>query len=458
MIRFSELTLIEPLQRGLAEVDYAEMTPVQAASLPAILAGRDVVAQAKTGSGKTAAFALGLLSSLDAAAVQLQGLVLCPTRELADQVSREIRRLARFVPNVKVLTLCGGVPLRPHLASLAHEPHVVVGTPGRILDLIERDALPLAAVKVLVLDEADRMLDMGFADAIGDIIDKTPQRRQTLLFSATMPDPIREFSRRFQREPLDVTVAGNAGDTLIEQIFFEVDAERKTEALAALLLQYRPESAVVFCNTRQDVRAVAAGLADRNFSVLALHGELDQREREEMLVRFANRSCTVLVASDVAARGLDINELPMVINFDIAADADTHLHRIGRTGRAGRRGVALSLCSPREMRRANAIEDQLGQPLQWGKLPLSSSDAKPFLAPFVTLAVDAGRQDKLRPGDLLGALTGDAGLPGEAIGKIDVFPTRTYFAIARDWHDKAVQRLRGGKIKGRAFRIRRISG
>lgn len=458
MTQFSELTLIEPLQRGLAEVEYLEMTPVQAASLPAILAGRDVVAQAKTGSGKTAAFALGLLSALDAAAVKLQGLVLCPTRELADQVSREIRRLARFVPNVKVLTLCGGVPLRPHLASLAHEPHIVVGTPGRILELIERGAVPLGALKVLVLDEADRMLDMGFADAIRDIIDKTPQQRQTLLFSATMPDPIRAFSRQFQHQPLDVTVASDANEESIEQTFFEVSPDRKIDALATLLLEYRPESAVVFCNTRQDVRGVTQELVDRQFSVLALHGELDQREREEMLVRFANRSCSVLVASDVAARGLDIQELPMVINFDIASDADTHLHRIGRTGRAGRRGIALSLCTPREMTRANVIEDRLGQPLHWDELPEPTHADEPLLASFVTLAVDAGRQDKLRPGDLLGALTGDAGLPGDAVGKIDVFPTRTYVAIARKWHEKAIQRLRAGKIKGRTFRIRRISG
>jgi ATP-independent RNA helicase DbpA len=456
MTAFTELTLIEPLQRGLAEVGYAEMTPVQAASLPSILAGRDVVAQAQTGSGKTAAFALGLLSTLDASAVQLQGLVLCPTRELADQVSREIRRLARFIPNVKVLTLCGGVPLRPHLASLAHEPHIVVGTPGRILELLEKQALPLNAVKVLVLDEADRMLDMGFADDIGSIVQAIPPERQTLLFSATIPQSIREISEQFQRDAIDVTVPTAAEETLIEQTFFEIDPESKLTALETLLLHYRPESAVVFCNTRNEVRSVAEELATRGFSVLALHGELDQREREEMLVRFVNRSCTVLVASDVAARGLDIAELPMVINFDIASDADTHLHRIGRTGRAGRRGLALSLCSPRESNRANVIEDRLGSRLNWKPLPPRSAAAAPLAAPFVTLAIDAGRQDKLRPGDLLGALTGDAGLPASAVGKIDVFPTRTYVAIERASHVRAMQRLRAGKIKGRTFRIRRI--
>ncbi len=454
---FSGLNLGEPLRRSLGEIGYSQMTPVQAASLPLILAGRDVVAQAQTGSGKTAAFALGLLSILDADAVRLQGLVLCPTRELADQVSREIRRLGRWIPNVKVLTLCGGVPLRPHLASLAHEPHIVVGTPGRVLELIEKKALPLQAVKALVLDEADRMLDMGFADAIGEIIAQAPQRRQTLMFSATIPDSIRAISRQFQSDPADVTVDGAAAENnSIEQIFFEVDPDQKLESLADLLLEYQPESAVVFCNTRQDVRLVAEALDGRGFSVLALHGELEQRDREEMLVQFSNKSCNILVASDVAARGLDIRELAMVINFDIASDADTHLHRIGRTGRAGRSGIALSLCSPAEIRRANAIEDRQGGSIRWQKIPASTPSRKPLIPPFVTLAVDAGRQDKLRPGDLLGGLTGHAGLPGAAVGKIDVFPTRTYVAVVRAWHEKALQRLRAGKIKGRTFRIRRI--
>src|ERR1700730_12298995 len=337
MTEFSALALIDPLQRGLKEVGYGQMTPVQASSLPAILAGRDVVAQARTGSGKTAAFALGLLSALDASS-KLHGLGPVPTRELADQVSREIRRLARFIPNVKVLTLCGGVPLRPHLASLSHEPHIVVGTPGRILELIQKEALPLKAIKVLVLDEADRMLDMGFADDLRSILEATPTQRQTLLFSATIPQSIREISRDLQLDPLDITLHSEPGETTIEQIFFKVEEEQKLEVLEALLLQYRPESAVVFCNTRQSVRAVAGELAADDFAVLALHGELDQREREEMLVRFANRSCTVLIASDVPGRGLDITELAMVINFDIAANPDTHLHRIGRTGRSGRRG------------------------------------------------------------------------------------------------------------------------
>ncbi len=455
MTNFSALNLSPLLQRALAEIDYDQMTPVQEAALPPILAGQDVVAQARTGSGKTAAFALGMLSRLDVTQVRLQGLVLCPTRELADQVSREIRRLARFIPNVKVLTLCGGVPLRPHLASLAHEPHIVVGTPGRILELVQRGALPLGAVDVMVLDEADRMLDMGFADDLHSIIEATPSRRQTLMFSATIPESIREISGQFQRDAVHVTVADAGDESPIAQTFFEVHPGQKIDALEALLLEYRPESAVVFCNTRQEVRAVAEALDARGFAVLALHGELDQRDREEMLVRFANRSCTVLVASDVAARGLDIADLPMVISYDLASDADTHLHRIGRTGRAGREGIALSLCAPRDMNRVNAIQERLGHRVHWEKLPVPE-DRSALLAANLTLAIDAGKQDKLRPGDVLGALTGDAGLSADAVGKIDVFPTRTYVAIARESYDKALHRLRGGKIKGRTFRVRKI--
>jgi ATP-independent RNA helicase DbpA len=452
---FSELNLPPALAQGLTDVDYTDMTPVQAASLPTILAGGDVIAQAHTGSGKTAAFALGLLAALDTGFSTVQGLVLCPTRELADQVSREIRRLARAIPNVKIMTLCGGVSLRPQLASLKHLPHIVVGTPGRIQDLMERQVLPLDTVKVLVLDEADRMLDMGFADTIELVVGAVPSARQTLLFSATIPAEIRAISRRLQREPLDVSIEDADTRPHIEQLFFKVEQDQKLLALRALLLHYKPESAVVFCNTRHEVRAVETYLAQNDFPVLALHGELEQREREEMLVRFANRSCTVLVASDVAARGLDIADLALVVNYELAGDADTHLHRVGRTGRAGRSGLALSLCSSREAGRLRSLADASEEALQWGTLPTASG--RPTPAPFVTLVIDAGRQDKLRPGDLLGALTGSAALPSSAVGKIDVFATRTYVAIARDAVAQARSGLRAGKIKGRNFRVRDLA-
>jgi len=453
---FSALALQAPLLQAVEALGYTGMTEVQTGSLPPMLEGKDVIAQAKTGSGKTAAFGLGLLSRLDAGQTRVQALVLCPTRELADQVSKELRRLARFIPNIKVLTLCGGIPLRPQIASLVHEPHIVVGTPGRIQELLDKGHLKFDALKVLVLDEADRMLDMGFADAIADVVKQTPKDRQTLLFSATFPDGIRTISKKMQRAPVEITVQSRLGDAEIEQMFYEVEPARKVDALAVLLTSHRPESTLVFCNTKRDTQDVADQLAQRGFSVLALNGDLEQRDRDEVLVRFANRSCSVLVATDVAARGLDIKDMPAVISYELPSDPDVHVHRIGRTGRAGQKGLALSLVSSREVGRVPAIEMAQGSAAQWGRLNLSMSERlKPLEAPMVTLIIDGGRQDKLRPGDVLGALTGDAGLTADAVGKIDTFATRTYVAVQRNHAQKAMERLRAGRIKGRSFRVRK---
>ena len=455
MTEFTSLALSTELQQALDVLEYTQMTPVQAASLPPILAGRDVIAQARTGSGKTAAFGLGLLSRLAPEAVQVQALVLCPTRELADQVGKEIRRLARFMPNIKVSVFCGGVPLRPHLASLTHPPHVLVGTPGRLQELMDEGALVLDGLRTVVLDEADRMLDMGFEPAITGILGQAPAARQTLMFSATFPEEIRALGRRFQRDPEEHTVADGEA-SVIEQRFYEVEAPRKTDALALLLADLKPDSALVFCNTRRDVQQVADDLAQRGFAVLALHGDLEQRDRDEVLVCFANRSCQVLVATDVAARGLDIKDLPLVVSHGLASDLDTHTHRIGRTGRAGEKGLALSLVASEDRRRVIGIEEQLGKAVRWERIDLSRKPGRPAPAAMTTLVVDAGRQDKLRPGDVVGALTGEAGLPASAIGKIDGFATRTYVAIERSQASKALERLKAGKIKGRSFRVRKL--
>ena len=457
MTDFSTLALSAPLLKAVDALAYTRMTPVQAQSLPAILDGRDVIVQAPTGSGKTVAFGLGLLQRLDPALVKPQALVLCPTRELADQVAKEIRRLAIGIPNLKVLTLTGGIALGPQLASLRKDSHVVVGTPGRIQEMLRKHALTLAKIGMLVLDEADRMLDMGFEEQISEIVGKTPSARQSLLFSATYPEAIREIARRTMRDPLEITVAGEVEQPAIEQFFYEIDLARKPAALAALLLHHRPESSVVFCNTRRDTQTVVDALAEFGISALALHGDIDQRDRDEIVVRFANRSCSVLVASDVAARGLDIKDLGAVINYELPPDLDIYLHRIGRTGRAGQIGLAMSLCTPREMPRALALEKQQDAPLRWQKIPALPARADgTLLAAMATLRIDGGRTDKMRPGDILGALTGDAGLSADAVGKIDVFPTRSYVAIARDLADKALNRLRAGKIKGRSFRVARI--
>ena len=457
MPAFDSLPLPPALLQGVEALGYTGMTPIQAQALPAILDGRDVIAQAPTGSGKTAAFGLGLLHRLDPALIRTQALVLCPTRELADQVGKQLRKLAFAIPNLKVSVLCGGIPLGPQLASLTHDPHVVVGTPGRIQELMRKKALHLGGVRTLVLDEADRMLDMGFEEPIREIVGRTPKERQGLLFSATFPDAIRALANAMLRDALEVSIDGGAEPATIDQRFFEVDAARKSPLLAALLLQYRPESCVVFCNMRRDTEEVVGSLAHYGFSALALHGDMEQRDRDEVLVRFANRSCSVLVASDVAARGLDVEDIGAVVNYELPSDPDTYLHRIGRTGRAGRGGMALSLCTPRDLPRAAAIEERQGKPLRWERVqPLSGKGQNVPAAAMATLRIDAGRTDKLRPGDIVGALTGDAGLPVAAIGKIDVFATRSYVAIAHRQAEHALARLRAGKIKGRKFRVNRI--
>lgn len=456
MTDFSMLSLAPELLRAVSAADYERMTPVQEASLPVVLEGRDLIAQARTGSGKTAVFALGLLARLDVGLGVVQALVLCPTRELADQVSREIRRLASFLPNVKLSTFCGGIPLRPQLASLAHAPHVVVGTPGRIQELVDQGALALDGVRTLVLDEADRMLDMGFLDAIESLVAGLPRDRQTLMFSATFPPPIRAISRRLQRDPAEVIVDDGEAAADVQQRFHEIDASRRFDALVRVLAAERPESVLVFCNTRRDVQDLADGLAARGISAAALHGDLDQRDRDETLVRFVNRSCVVLVATDVAARGLDIEELPLVINWEISTDPDVHVHRIGRTGRAGRSGVAVSLVAAAEMPRIAAIEARCGTRIAWSALPAASAPAAPLAASMATLRIDAGRQDKLRPGDILGSLTGENGIDGKAVGKIAIFATRSYVAVRRDTAGTALTRLRSAGIKGRRFRVQSV--
>ncbi|MCK9469433.1 MAG: ATP-dependent RNA helicase DbpA, partial [Porticoccaceae bacterium] len=412
-------------------------------------------AQAKTGSGKTAAFGIGLLNTLNVRYLGCQALVLCPTRELADQVARDIRRLARGEDNIKVLTLCGGVPGGPQRASLEHGAHIIIGTPGRVQEHIERGSLVLDGLNMLVLDEADRMLDMGFYDSIATIIAKTPARRQTLLFSATYAGTVKKLASNFMREPAFIKVEALHDESQIEQRFYGIDPDQRLDAVAKVLACYRPESTVAFCFTKQQCQEVANYLVARNISAMALHGDLEQRERDQVLALFANRSLSVLVATDVAARGLDIEALDMVVNVELARSAEIHIHRIGRTGRAGNKGMAVSLVASAEARRAQAIEEIQGKALNWH--PLSSLKPQaggPLQPPMVTLCIAAGRKDKLRPGDILGALTGEAGIQATEVGKITLFPSQALVAVARTTAPRALERLSAGRIKGRSLRVR----
>lgn len=455
---FASLNLSPELLKNLSTLGYEVMTPIQAQSLPAILAGKDVIGQGKTGSGKTAAFGLGLLEKLEVKRFQIQTLVLCPTRELADQVAQEIRRLARAIHNIKVLTLCGGVPFGPQIGSLEHGAHIVVGTPGRVEEHLRKGTLQLRDLSMLVLDEADRMLDMGFQDALDAIIEKMPERRQTLLFSATYPNKIQSIAERIMSEPVIVKVAEGHDSSTISQHFFKVvDDEQRYQALRLLLLHHRPESTVVFCNTKKEAQRVADELECDGFSALALHGDLEQRERDQALIRFANKSISILVATDVAARGLDIDALDAVINYHIAHDAEVHVHRIGRTGRAGNQGIACSLFSHKEGYKVALLEGDVDPIKDHEPLPPLSVLDKPAMRPaMVTLQIDGGKRQKVRAGDILGALTGDNGIPGTAVGKIKIFNSWAYVAINRNEIDVALHKLENGKIKGRSFRIRQI--
>lgn len=434
------------------------MTPIQAGSLPLILEGKDVIAQAKTGSGKTAAFGLGILSKLDMAAQHIQALVLCPTRELADQVAKEIRALARMTPNTRVLTLCGGMPVSTQVNSLKRPVHVAVGTPGRIEDLLGKAKLSLGGLSMLVLDEADRMLDMGFQPSIDFIVKQLPRNRQTLLFSATYPEKIDRIARRVMRNPRQVETDTSHDDTSIQQHFYQVKntGERLT-ACRLLLMQQRPTSALVFCNTKREADRVAKSLKDDGFSALALHSDFDQRERQAILTRFSNKSISVLVATDVAARGLDINNVDAIINYDMAHDPEVHVHRVGRTGRAGSTGCAYSICTNKDDYVIESLEEILGRPIQSDPLPPRSLLSTPAYKPaMATLEISGGKSNKLRPGDIVGALTGKNGIDGNEIGDITIFDRRTYVAVNKAVIHAALSKLNDGKIKGRSFRVSRI--
>ena len=456
---FASLPISPQQLEALQGLGYASMTPVQAQSLPLILSGKDVIIQAKTGSGKTAAFGIGLLNHLNPRFFGVQALVMCPTRELAEQVGQSIRQLASRMANVKTVLLCGGKPFGPQRDSLHHGAHIVVGTPGRIQDHLQRGTLDLKGVRTFVLDEADRMLEMGFAEVMASITSHLPKNRQTILLSATFPDNIKNISRSLQEKPIQITVDAEVShdEVIIEQLFFEVQRHERDKTLLALFEHHRPRNAMVFCNTKKQCAEVARFLSDHDIEAAAIHGDLDQRERDQVLVQFANESCPVLVASDVAARGLDIPALEMVVNVELPRDADTYVHRIGRTGRAGQSGKAFSLVAPSEVGRMRVIEDYLGNSCVCDVLASLDRDPNYELrGPMITVQLDAGRKQKVRPGDILGALTGDAGLSGDQIGKISIMDNWSYVAVHRAALRQAMNFLADGKVKGRAVRARRL--
>lgn len=456
--KFSELALSPELVSNLDSLNYHTMTQVQAESLPHILKGEDVIAQAKTGSGKTAAFGLGLLEKLEVKRFRIQSIVLCPTRELADQVANEIRRLARSIHNIKVLTLCGGKPFGPQLGSLEHGAHIIVGTPGRIEEHIRKGSLVLENVSMFILDEADRMLEMGFQDALEKIAEAMPEKKQTLLFSATFPKGIEKIAQRFLHKPIRITVEEAHTQTTIKQLFYKVKSdEEKIEALHLLLQKHQPVSTVVFCNTKAMTLFVAEELTRLGFSAEALNGDLEQKDRDQIMTRFSGKAISVLVATDVAARGLDIDGLDAVVNFELSRDPEVHVHRIGRTGRAGESGTAFSFYSDSDSYKVSLIGDEYNLDIKPGSLPDPSVLSKPVFRPkMACIQIDGGKKDKLRPGDILGALTSANSIQADQIGKISVFPNKAFVAVDRSILKLALALFNDGKMKGRRFRVRHL--
>jgi ATP-independent RNA helicase DbpA len=458
---FASLKISADMLAVVGELGYSQMTPIQARSIPVLLQGKDLIGQSKTGSGKTVAFSLPLLERIDLSNRSVQGLILCPTRELCTQVAREIRRLGRRHRGLQVLIVSGGQPSRPQVLALHKGVHIVVGTPGRVLDLIERGRLNLNDVSTLVLDEADRMLDMGFEEDMEIIMDEAPGTRQTVFFSATYPDTIGHLSRKYQHSPARVTIEEEKGTApAIRQLVFSAEESEKYGRLLQILREHRPESAIAFCNLKVTVAELAERLSQDGMSAEPLHGDLEQRDRDQVLAKFRNGSTRVLVATDVAARGIDIADLDMVINFDLPRDLEAYVHRIGRTGRAGKTGLAATIMTAKEWAKVLEIEEMTGVKMETGTFEQSSLSRTPVAsihrtAEMRTLFIGGGRKQKVRPGDILGALTGEAGgLAASDIGKIEIHDEFSYVAVSSSCANQALEGLRKGRLKGQRFSVK----
>jgi len=448
---FSSLHLSQPVLDNLKELGYNQMTPVQAMSLPHVLQNKDVIAQAKTGSGKTAAFGIGLLNKIEITNYTVQSLVLCPTRELADQVTKELRRLARFTQNIKIITLCGGVAIGPQIKSLSHPAHIVVGTPGRILKHLKKGYLKIDEMQTLVLDEADRMLDMGFVEEIQDVMEFVPCKRQTLFFSATYTDEIRQLSNTLQNNAENIKTVHSEQPNKIAEYFYHVEGDKMLKSVVNAIAKFQPDNVIVFVNTKIDAKEVVRYLNDNNIESATLHGDLEQYQRNDVLVKFSNHTIPVLVATDVAARGLDIKELSMVLNYGLPFEKNVYTHRIGRTGRAGKTGTAITLYSGKQEHKAKDMNN--GSRIFEKGSALKNEMGFILKASNGTIVIEAGKRNKLRPGDILGALTGDIGLKGKDIGKIDIYDKQSYVALKRGLINQAIKGMKSKGIKGRKFSV-----
>lgn len=453
--QFSNFSLKGELLHNLEQLNFTKATPIQEKAIPLVLEGKDLIAQAKTGSGKTAAFGLGILNSLYIENLTIKSLILCPTRELAEQVAAEMRTLARTLSNIKILTICGGVAEIHQDKSLSHGAHIIIGTPGRVLKLLKKRTLDLSQINTLVLDEADKMLDMGFHQDIMHINVFLPPERQTLLFSATFPEEIEELSSKLQKDVTIIKVDTEHAIGNIEQTFYKLSSHKdKNEALLRVLDHFRPDRFIVFCKTKQISDNIAKYLNRNGVVAAAIHGDLLQNERTVVMSKFKNRSLNALVATDVAARGLDIQELTAVINYDLPPDPEVYTHRIGRTGRAGKNGHAFSFFVEQEEFRLEEISEFSGSECVQAELKDLKADKNYDLhPPMKTMYIGGGKKQKLRPGDILGALVGAAKISPDDVGDISILNIVSYVAINSLVIDRAVSELKESKIKNRKFKV-----
>jgi len=447
--------LSEGVTKVLGDLGFKTLTPIQEDSFGPLLLGKDLVGQAQTGSGKTVAFTVPILEKIITTDRNIQAIVLCPTRELSAQVTEQVRKLGRYKKNLIVVSLVGGTPFRSQMKSLEHGAHIIVGTPGRILDHLERKTLELSSVKTVVLDEADRMLDMGFKENIEQILLEIPENRQTVFFSATFPTTIEALSKRFQQSPVKITAKALEAPAIEERIY-ETKKENKLHTLISFLATQKPESAIVFCNTKLMVDEISVALSKAQICSEKLHGDLEQADRQRVMAKFRNRSVQVLIATDVAARGIDVTGVETVINYDLPSDASVYVHRIGRTGRIGKVGLAVSLLTPNEMPKIKTIEQYTNRILKRMKWEATEALVNDSVVKLDTLYIGAGRKQKIRPTDILGALTGLGGCKGEQVGKIEILDNYTYVAINSEMTDYVVSVFKMGKIKNRKLLVQKV--
>ncbi len=441
---------IEAFPKALLEtlhiLNFTAMTEIQDKAINPILEGKDILAQSKTGSGKTLAFGLPCVVRTDMNENKPQTIIITPTRELAEQIAIELRKVAAYKPNLKILTLYGGVPLRAQAESLAKGAHILIGTPGRIQDHLAKETLVLDSIKTLVLDEADRMLDMGFYDEIVKIGSNMPRTKQTLLFSATFPEKIEKLAKALLKQPLTIKVDTVQESAKIDEIVYETSDKFKT--LTALIQSYKPESLLIFCNTKAEVISLTDTLHQHGHSVIDIHGDLEQRERNESVIAFSNGSKRIMVATDVASRGLDIKDIELVINYDLPFDQEVYTHRIGRTGRADATGTAISLYGPGDSHKCAYITSQT-RTAQMKDLRVDATFK--MVSIYDTLCINGGKKTKLRAGDILGTLCKEIGIDPKMIGKINITDTKSYVALHHTVIDRVFKAMKKTMIKKKKY-------